>query len=310
MEDQIGLMEKWRFAENDLVVSGTPHVVDLGLVRDVPGHAHRLLDFWVFGMVVGGSMPLEIEGIRFRCDVGDYYVIPKGTRHFGLDQTPFDAAFFHFVLPSGGAQESRTNKTELAMHGELPRDLDYEKLYRFLERHYRRGTLSAEQLGVQLLAVMEQISAIQRHGSHVAGASSHGLAGGIVDLLRNSFREQLTNGEIAQRMGYSYPHLERVFRANFGSSIHQELLKIRIDAAAHGLQMGKSIKEVAKEIGFNDYYYFLKTFKKLRGMTPASFRKSFETRIAESGVRAAEQLRRTRLGSHGDDGRSFQPDTS
>jgi AraC-like DNA-binding protein len=291
MDDQIGLMEKRRFLENRLVVSGMPHVVDLGLVRDVPGHAQRLLDFWVFGIVIGGSMPLDIDGARFRGQVGDYYIIPKGLRHFGLDQTPFDAAFFHFVLPSDGAPEARANRTELAMHGELPRELEYEKLYQFLERHYRRGTLSTEQLGVQLLAVMEQISAIQRHDKGITGASSHGLAGSILDLLRASFREHLTNKEISQRLGYSYPHLERVFRANFGSSIHQELLKIRIDAAAHGLQMGKPIKEVASEVGFNDYYYFLKTFKRLREMTPAGFRKSFQTRIAESGTVAAERLR-------------------
>ena len=69
-------------------------------------------------------------------------------------------------------------------------------------------------------------------------------------------------------------------------------MKIRIDAAAHGLQMGKAIKEVASEVGFNDYYYFLKTFKRLRQITPAGFRKSFETRIAESGTVAADRLRK------------------
>lgn len=66
---------------------------------------------------------------------------------------------------------------------------------------------------------------------------------------------------------------------------------LRIDAAAHGLQMGKSIKEVAGECGFGDYYYyFLKTFKRLRNMTPGTFQKTFDMTVQESGIRAVERL--------------------
>ena len=38
------------------------------------------------------------------------------------------------------------------------------------------------------------------------------------------------------------------------------------------------------DVGFSDYYYFLKTFKRLRGLTPASFRRSFQALVADSGV--------------------------
>jgi two-component system response regulator YesN len=32
------------------------------------------------------------------------------------------------------------------------------------------------------------------------------------------------------------------------------------------------VNEVAEKVGFNDYYYFTKVFKKMIGETPSSFR--------------------------------------
>jgi AraC-like DNA-binding protein len=271
-------------------VPGLPHVLDMGLVRDVPGHARRRLDFWVFGMILKGAIGLQVGAARIGLRAGDYYVIPAGFHHFGLDQEAFDAAFFHFLPPGDKAPAARL-AAELDLSGGLPAEIDYLVQYRFIERHYRRGLLTAEQLGVQLYAIMEQIAASQDHRRLAVTAASHHLAGAILDLLQNHYAEDLTAQEISRRLGYSYTHLERVFRKEFKISIHQQLLKMRIDAAAHGLQMGKSIKEVAGECGFSDYYYFLKTFKRLRQMTPGTFQKTFDMTVQESGIRAAERLK-------------------
>jgi AraC-like DNA-binding protein len=274
-----------------VAVPGLPHVLDMGLVRDVPGHARRQLDFWVFGMIVKGAVGLQVGTTRFRLRVGDYYVIPAGIHHFGLDQSVFDAAFFHFLLPGDGTSPVSL-VTELDLYGGLPAEIDYLVQYRFVERHYRRGLLTADQLGVQLFAILEQVAAGQNHRRRAATASSQHLAGAILDLLQNHYGEDLTAREISRRLGYSYTHLERAFRNEFKVSIHRRLLKVRIDAAAHGLQMGKTIKEVAGECGFGDYYYFLKTFKRLRNMTPGTFQRTFDLAVQDSGIRAAERLKR------------------
>ncbi len=36
-----------------------------------------------------------------------------------------------------------------------------------------------------------------------------------------------------------------------------------------------SIDEIASSLGFNDYFYFLKTFKRIVGMMPKQYRQSF-----------------------------------
>jgi AraC-like DNA-binding protein len=197
-------------------------------------------------MVVNGAIGLQVGQSRIRLETGDYYLLPEGVQHGGLDQALFDAAFFHFVLPGTTAQPAWP-EAELEMHGKLPEEINYLDLYRFIERQYRRGTVTAEGLGIQLYAIMEQIAATQHHRRLAANASSHYLAAAILDLLQSHYAEELTAREISRQLGYSYTHLERMFTREFGMSIHQRLLRIRIDAAAHGLQMGKSIKEVAAD---------------------------------------------------------------
>lgn len=288
MEIPTPMMANLHASRDRVVIPGLPHVLDLGLVRDVPGHTRRLLDFWVFGMIVNGAIGLQVGPARIRLETGDYYVLPEGVQHGGLDQALFDAAFFHFVLPSAASLPAG-QEAELEMHGKLPKEISYLDLYRFIERQYRRGTLTAEGLGVQLFAIMEQIAATQHHRRLAASGSSHYLAAATLDLLQNHYPEDLAAREISRRLGYSYTHLERMFTKEFGMSIHQQLLKIRVDAAAQGLQMGKSIKQVAAEAGFRDYYYFLKAFKRVRGTTPGTFQRIFHTTVEESGTRAADR---------------------
>ena len=40
-----------------------------------------------------------------------------------------------------------------------------------------------------------------------------------------------------------------------------------------------SIEEVAEKVGYNDYFYFLKSFKKNTGISPSKYRKSMIEKI-------------------------------
>lgn len=65
----------------------------------------------------------------------------------------------------------------------------------------------------------------------------------------------------------SLPFMSRLQNAlDFGD-------KLRIDTAKKLLTTtNSSINDVSIQAGFNDYFYFLKTFKKYTGKTPSEFR--------------------------------------
>jgi len=263
-----------------VVLHGMPRVIDIGMVRGTAGHAERLLDFWVFGIILAGEIGIEVGDERVRVSAGEYYFLPAGVRHRGLDTNPFDCVFCHFS-PGPGSEESR--RVELCLVGETTAVVNYQSLFVLLEQLYRSGLLDGDELGVQLLAIIGQLAALQRQRSTTLDPGS-ALASEVFSLLRTQYSEDLTTKAIAARLGYSYAYLERVFRSSYGRSIHQELLKARVQAAAHSLRMGKPIKVVANEVGFADYYYFLKVFKRVQGVTAGAFQAAHRpTVVARNG---------------------------
>ena len=140
------------------------------------------------------------------------------------------------------------------------------------------GLLDGNELGIQLLAIIGQVATLQRQRSAALADPAHALASSVLELLRTEYAKDLSGAVIADRLGYSYAYLERVFRGSYQRSIHQELLRARVQAAAHSLRMGKPIKRVAHEVGFGDYYYFLKVFKRVKGVSPGVFQASHRPR--------------------------------
>jgi AraC-like DNA-binding protein len=252
-------------------VRGLPDVFDLGYVRDVPGHADRLLDFWVLAVVSRGGMTLQVGGAHCSVSTSDYYLLPAGVRHFGLDTSSFDAVFFHFALPSDADGDAFV--FDLPVSGPTPVELDPVALHHVLERDYRHGALRRSDLGIQVAALLGLLAAGARQHAWKQPDGSHDLAFRVLELLRARYAERLGSDDIADAVGYSYSYLERVFRRRFGTTIHQQLVRLRMDAAAHALQMGKPIKEAAASVGMRDYHYFLKTFKRAKGMTPGEFQR-------------------------------------
>ena len=56
---------------------------------------------------------------------------------------------------------------------------------------------------------------------------------------------------------------------------YQMVINQRIEFAYTQLVDGKSIEESASESGFEDYFYFIKAFKKHWGITPGELRKKY-----------------------------------
>jgi AraC-like DNA-binding protein len=266
-------MSKPKSPAPTFVLRGIPRVIDLGLVREVSGHATRLLDFSVLGIVMAGQVGIEVGSENLTVAAGHYYLLPALIPHQGLGTSRFDAIFFHF-LPAA-APGGPMPAVELALTGPTPPLVDYALLFRLLESQYRTGLLDGDELGVQLLAIASQFAVLQRRRATAPADPAHSLARSVLELLHTDYARELSGPAISARLGYSYAYLERVFRATYDRSIHQELLRTRIQAAAHGLQMGKPIKDIAREVGFGDYYYFLKAFKRVKGVSPGAFQASY-----------------------------------
>lgn len=100
----------------------------------------------------------------------------------------------------------------------------------------------------------------------------------IVNLKRfigNNLSKKLTLELIASQVGYSPNYCDTLFKKETGESILNYVIKERVEKAKLLLQEGiLSLKETALSVGFPDYNYFCRTFKKISGYSPTEYKLS------------------------------------
>lgn len=100
------------------------------------------------------------------------------------------------------------------------------------------------------------------------------LARQIRGYLHKHFRRRLSLEEIGRTMAFSPVYCDTVFRREFGRSIIDYLIELRIDEAKRLLIEGSlDMGRVAELSGFQDANYFSRVFKKRTGQTPTGYRK-------------------------------------
>jgi AraC family transcriptional regulator len=90
------------------------------------------------------------------------------------------------------------------------------------------------------------------------------------DFIDNSFSSPLTIEAVAKAACMSEYHFSRLFKASFGLSPHQYILKKRLEYGFSILLQDKyAVSNAAFESGFSDIYSFSKAFKKYFGCAPS-----------------------------------------
>lgn len=85
----------------------------------------------------------------------------------------------------------------------------------------------------------------------------------------------VTQQQLADQFHMSISAVSLLFKRKAGKTYSDFLLEIRINKAEELLRRtNASVEEIAEQVGYNDYFYFLKIFKKATGISPTVFRKN------------------------------------
>ncbi len=160
---------------------------------------------------------------------------------------------------------------------------------RFLQNEVFRQEerlLQYENYRMHIESTMQGLS-IKVLQDQVRGAETESRPGGrrhqatavknAIEVMRRMYRHPLTVAEIAKAVYLSPNYFSSVFKEATGKSFKAYLTELRMSEARSQLaDPDKPIKEIARNVGFEDYNYFNKVFKAAFGAPPASFRKTLE----------------------------------
>ncbi|UUZ84614.1 helix-turn-helix domain-containing protein [Paenibacillus sp. P26] len=97
----------------------------------------------------------------------------------------------------------------------------------------------------------------------------------LVDHLNNFFETELSREVLESALDRRYVYLCQVFKKYAGTTINHYIHQLRRQRAKHLLlHTGKSVKEIAEEVGYRDPYFFSRMFKRIEGKAPQHFREN------------------------------------
>ena len=95
----------------------------------------------------------------------------------------------------------------------------------------------------------------------------------VKHYINEHIHEPLQRGVLAGVVGFSVPHLHRIFTEQVGENIAGYVRRVRLERAARKLRAGAvDITEVALAAGYDTHAAFGKAFKGHFGLSPSEFR--------------------------------------
>lgn len=256
--------------------------IDLDHVAD---HSHPYYEVYFF---LNGDVTYVVDGKEYSLQHGDYLLIPPGIKHHPIFHST-GKTYQRFVLwISRSYYETMCSRCQ---------DFSYSFTYVLQQKHYRfrtdfvtfqdiqgrlldlieeiRGSKAFHQLNSQLmihsfLLFLNRITYNMIH--QVPAAYENVLYLNICDYINNHLNEDLSLDHLASFFYASKYHISHIFKDNMGISLHQYILKKRLQASKNGILSGASLGELCHQYGFSDYTSFYRAFKKEFGVSPREFR--------------------------------------
>lgn len=93
----------------------------------------------------------------------------------------------------------------------------------------------------------------------------------IIQFINNNIANEISIDDLSNTFYLSNSYICRIFKAATGTTINKYIISRRISIAKVLLANGENVNTVCEKCGFNDYSNFLKTFKRIVGISPKKY---------------------------------------
>ena len=102
----------------------------------------------------------------------------------------------------------------------------------------------------------------------------------VISYLNEHYQEDVTFEQLCKVFHVGKNYLYKVLKSQTGQTINNYIISIRMKNAKKLLEHSEnSVSEIASMVGFYDYNYFIRIFKKYYNTTPLQFRKSLREEL-------------------------------
>lgn len=211
-------------------------------------------------LIFNGSTQYEVNAVKYPLSAGDIIYVSKGSTRSRLPLKDVDYVSLNFY--SGNALGFPV-KMENGISDIIQQLINtFDSIYKYTTN--LNDPRFEALLDCLLLQIETQIS-LQTENPVVANVKKY---------VKENYSQKITLADIAAHVYLSPVYCESVFRKETGKSVIDYLIDERIKIAKNMLwEGGIPLKKIALAVGFTDYNYFCRTFKKRTGYAPLQYRK-------------------------------------
>lgn len=232
-------------------------------------HAPHQHDELHLSLVLSGSLAETVGGITQYA--GAFSVVAKDSGVVHADNFgPGEVRLARLILPSGTIGELIDDPSR-GSGWRWTHDAVIANPFLRLVRRAKTGISSFDIDDPDLLDLLAAFTA--RRAPATKGRPPVWLEETMTEL-QASWHSGLTVAQIARRAGVHPVYLARSVRRWFGTSVSEELRKLRLRSAAGAMtRTGESISRIAHSAGFADEPHLCREFLRATGITPGRYRR-------------------------------------
>lgn len=262
-----------------------PEIRSMGVCLFDPVWSERAHETKVneFLYVRKGRVKLEIGGAKFAAGPGDMLFVPARTQH--RDEFDIRSELEVFMIFFSWAAErdffGKVSNAAIKALSKSERDgiLKLVDMLRedFLGHEAMDSLISRSRMHTMLLSLLRAVSKTESGSAE----SASGKAGDrkrrklmleAKRFLEGHYMERLSLEDIAAHLSVSPFHLSHVFSRESNFSLFEYLTSLRMERAKLLIEEGRmNVSEAAFAVGYENFSYFSKSFKRHFGRSPSSF---------------------------------------
>ncbi len=229
-------------------------------------------------LVLKGKGGYKVNGKKQLVGEGDLVLLKPGDRcvPFLVSGHRFDRFFIHFDLLSRGPRAVPVQVLSWPRVFNINQDPELKRLCFCIVREFYEGEegklLVHHYLSELLIRLYFREAPSSRKKKRRVNEKHFEKLNQVLHELNFNFSQKNSLVTLSARVGLSLSHLLRLFKEEYGTSIHQYLLNKRLEQAKL-LLLENRMKgaEIARLVGFDSAQHFSSIFKEKTGLTPAGY---------------------------------------
>lgn len=222
---------------------------------------HEVLDFYAVLFILSGAAEFHVGGDDFFGRAGDVVVLKPGEERFVYSNDMHYVAL-DFQLPEGQTVD-------------LPRIIKIQDVGIYTS-YFDAINVSWVNRGFEYKMECKALAGLVLHKLLQENSPKpvNPKVAQIKNYIINNYHNPITVTDISEHLQMNPVYCGALFKKYQNCSIPYYINQIRIQQAVTLMDnTNLTISEIAYQVGFNDIYYFSKTFKKYKGMSPSEYKR-------------------------------------